>query len=138
MRFRLLLSIFIIIMSGCGTTQQEQATMTSEATRFIQQMTVSQGTLYRTENQFGIGLEFVENGEYTDEQGQSQKGVFARISVGDETQTDPTYRAASIIVHEGSIFEAGGRYEVIELHKGSSNGMPGSNSSYMVFGKLAD
>lgn len=112
--------------------------MTAQATRFIQKMSVKHGTIYRTENQFGIGLAFVENGEYTDEQGQTQNGLFARISVGDETQRDPAYRATSIIVHEGSVFEAGGRYEVIELHQGSSNGMPGSNSSYMVFGQLAD
>ncbi|WP_152976747.1 hypothetical protein [Herpetosiphon geysericola] len=135
---RMWLILGLCCLSACGNNQQEQATMTAQATRFIQQMSIKHGTMHHTDNQFGIGLEFVENGEYTDEQGQTQHGLFARIAVADETQRDPAYRATNIIVHEGSIFEAGGRYEVIELHKGSSNGMPGSNSSYMVFGKLAD
>ncbi|WP_110514687.1 hypothetical protein [Herpetosiphon llansteffanensis] len=91
--------------------------MTAQATRFIQKMSVKHGTMHHTEDQFGIGLEFVENSEYTDEQGQTQQGLFARISVADETQRDPAYRAPNILVHECSVFEAGGRYEVMNCIK---------------------
>ncbi|WP_124033411.1 hypothetical protein [Herpetosiphon llansteffanensis] len=125
-------------MTGCSNAQQEQATMTAQATRFIQIQNVNHGVVQTLNHQFAVGLLGVSNSTYTDTNGVQQEGLVARISIADRLQTDPEYRAPNILVHEGSIFEADGRYEVIELHKGSSNGMPGSNSSYMVFGKLAD
>lgn len=89
---------------------------------------VRETTLLRIDDGWEIGLTMVYQGEYLNESGKTVTGPLARLSIWDGKKP----RADTLEVHEGSIFEAGRPYRVVEIKEGESSGQPGTSEGYMV------
>ena len=74
----------------------------------------------------------VDRGQYTDAAGQSRDGLLARISVWDGQAP----QAATLVVHEGSEFAAGGRYRVVAIAPGRAARLPGTAGGAVTLERL--
>ena len=96
------------------------------------QQVVRETTVLRIDAGWQVGLQIVYQGEYADATGATATGTLARISIWDGKQP----QADTLEVHEGSVFEAGQRYQVLEIREGSSSGQPGTRGGYLIFRQM--
>ena len=95
-------------------------------------LTVQEGALLRLDGGWEVGLQMVYRGQYTDAAGQSRDGLLVRISVWDGQAP----QAATLVVHAGSEFAAGGRYRVVAIAPGRAARLPGSTGGAVTIERL--
>lgn len=128
------LAVLGMLLLGCASTQgvstEEPNPMSTPS--FLLQHVIQETTLLRLGDGWEVGLQMVYQGEYTDASGKTLTGLLARISVWDGKKP----KADTLEVYEGAIFQAGKRYQVVEIAAGSSGDKPGTRGGYLVIGQL--
>lgn len=119
LRFGLLLMLVTPVMSGCWPKPADGQCSELPCPSGL---TVRQGTVLRLDGGWEIGLQMVYCGRYTDAAGQRHTGLVARLSVWDGQAP----RAETLTVHEGAVFDAGGRYRVVKIQTARPAWLPGT------------
>lgn len=91
-------------------------------------LTIREGALLRLGDGWEVGLQLVYRGRYTDATGQVREALLARLSVWD----GQALQAATLVVHEGAVFDAGGRYRVVKIRAGRPAWLPGTAGGSMA------